>query len=97
MLRIIPVCLIRLYWLVVPESKRRQCLFRESCSNAVYAAAKREGIVEALRVFLYRIKACNSKTKIFVNPITGDTNLLLTNGECVDEAEINPRLIRHQE
>lgn len=48
---------IRLYWLL-PESRRRRCLFRESCSRHVYRLAGEKGFRAALAAFRVRSRQC---------------------------------------
>lgn len=57
---VLPIkCVIILYWAFADRSKRR-CLFNISCSRAVYMAANEKGIIQAIRVFLYRYRNCRS-------------------------------------
>lgn len=50
--------IIKLYWLAVPEHKRRNCLFRDSCSRYVYKTAQNKGGLQALRAFWFRYQNC---------------------------------------
>lgn len=56
--------MIKLYWKFIPESKRRKCLFKVSCSNYVYRKTKEKGLVGGLKALLFRIHNCNSKYNI---------------------------------
>ena len=51
---------IKMYWITIPKSRRRKCLFRESCSNYVYQETKYKGAISGLKAFLFRVRNCNS-------------------------------------
>lgn len=48
---------IRLYWLV-PARKRKQCLFKESCSRYVYRITRNHGFVKGFKALLMRWRQC---------------------------------------
>jgi len=58
-MRIILLLIIKIYWIVLPKSKRRRCLFKTSCSNHVYSKAKSEGLISGLKALKFRMKNCN--------------------------------------
>ncbi len=66
---------IRIYWLLVPENKRRKCLFKTSCSHYVYQQAKNKGGLAGLRALLFRIQNCNANYQIME---VGDGKILIT-------------------
>lgn len=48
---------IRIYWLI-PQSKRRRCLFKESCSHYVYKISAEQGFKKAIEAFNDRRHQC---------------------------------------
>ncbi len=59
-MKVLVLILIRAYWFLIPESKRRKCLFKVSCSNYVFQKTKREGLISGLRALMFRVNNCNS-------------------------------------
>jgi len=62
-----PICLlIRLYWGFkrLGWYKPRLCLFKVSCSNAVFQACVEEGAISATLWLLRRIVTCNDDYRI---------------------------------
>ncbi len=51
--------IIKIYWKLIPKSKRRKCLFKVSCSNYVFKITKEEGLTKGVKAFLFRVKNCN--------------------------------------
>jgi putative component of membrane protein insertase Oxa1/YidC/SpoIIIJ protein YidD len=50
---------IKTYWRLVPQKRRRKCLFKVSCSQYVYQQIKENGVSMGLRALHYRIQNCN--------------------------------------
>lgn len=50
--------IIRIYWSIIPASKRKMCIFKESCSNYVLRITKEEGFISGVKAFLFRNKHC---------------------------------------
>jgi putative component of membrane protein insertase Oxa1/YidC/SpoIIIJ protein YidD len=84
---------IRIYWKVMPISKRRACLFKVSCSHYVYRETKEEGLMKGLRALIYRFKSCKSGSMLFENPITQKAELLLTTGEILGNEFISDHVL----
>ncbi len=51
---------IKSYWRLVPQKRRRKCLFKVSCSHYVYQQIKENGVSMGLRALHYRIQNCNA-------------------------------------
>jgi len=51
--------IIKLYWRFIPETKRRKCLFKVSCSNHVYDITKKRGLFQGIRALHFRLYNCN--------------------------------------
>ncbi|AFL79710.1 hypothetical protein Aeqsu_0184 [Aequorivita sublithincola DSM 14238] len=75
MIKIILLLSIKYYWRFVPESKRRKCLFKTSCSHYVYQQTKEKGIQDGLRALIFRINNCNNQYQIIE---IGDEKIMLT-------------------
>lgn len=84
---------IKLYWILVPKSKRRKCIFRKSCSRYVYDKAIDEGIIPGLKALQYRYSNCRSGFHIIENPINKQTQIILPNNTLLQECEISERFI----
>lgn len=85
---------IKIYWLVIPASKRRKCIFRTSCSKHVYEKTMHEGLISGLKAFKYRFKKCKS-AYIIESPL-GKIQIILPNQEILNEAEISERFIKYK-
>lgn len=87
------IIVIQIYWKIIPVYKRKKCIYRISCSQYVYEATQKLGLKEGLKALRYRMGTCNSNFVLYQNPITRETQLLLSNGESLIEKEIAERLI----
>ncbi len=79
--------IIKFYWKYIPESKRRKCLFKTSCSNYVYKKTKNEGLVSGLKALKFRIKNCNSNYHI--TSVNNELLLITSTSKVFTEQEIN--------
>ncbi|MCY0968924.1 membrane protein insertion efficiency factor YidD [Chryseobacterium wangxinyae] len=86
--------IIKIYWLIIPASKRRQCIFRKSCSKYVYEETISKGLFSGLTAFRYRFKNCRSGVHFFENPVNGKLQIILPNNQVHDENEISERFIK---
>lgn len=59
---------IKFYWILIPKSLRRKCLFPESCSNYVYRIAKEDGGFKAIKAFVGRWKTCRAGNIVYALP-----------------------------
>lgn len=84
--------LIRFYWFIIPESKRRKCIFNKSCSKHVYDSLVNNGLKKGIHELIFRIKNCQPEFDIFIDHETGRKKMLLKSGVIVDEEEIAQRL-----
>jgi len=85
--------LIKSYWKLIPPSKRKRCLFKESCSNYVYRINKEFGFVMALKSFVIRYRTCREGYTFHINE-KHEYSLQLVDGTLISESEIAPDLIR---
>jgi len=58
-MKILFLMIIKSYWLLIPESKRRKCLFKKSCSNYVYEMTRKKGLISGLKALRFRVQNCN--------------------------------------
>ena len=86
---------IKLYWITVPKNKRRQCLFRKSCSHFVFENTIQFGLFKGLAALRYRIKNCREGSYIFINPVTNKIQMILPGNEVVDEMDISQTLLNN--
>lgn len=93
-MEILLILVIRFYWYIFPESKRRKCIFRTSCSQHVYQTAKKEGFHEGLKALRFRFLNCRNGFHIFENPMDGRKSMILQNGQVLTEDEISERFIK---
>ena len=82
---------IRLYWQVWPESRRRCCLFRETCSRHVYRVTVESGFSAGLRALFRRFRACRSGYSV-TTVVTG-VRICLADGTTITQEEASPSLL----
>jgi putative component of membrane protein insertase Oxa1/YidC/SpoIIIJ protein YidD len=82
---------IEVYWLTVPESSRKVCLYRRSCSKEVYAHLNDYGFCRGMRTYLSRRASCRSGYKVIKKE--GNFMLLTRKGLYIEENLINPILL----
>lgn len=85
--------LIKFYWLIIPSYKRRKCIYRKSCSNAVFETAKNKGFFAGINMFKYRFQNCRSGYEMYEDPIDKSLRLILPNNGLLEENEIAKRLL----
>jgi len=93
MMKLILLFVIRSYWFLIPKSKRRQCIFRKSCSNFVYEETSKNGLLKGLKALKFRYQNCRGGFIIFDNPINGKKLMSLPNQQIINESEIAQRLL----
>lgn len=92
-MRALLLLLIRTYWFAIPQSKRRRCIFKVSCSNHVYEVAKTKGLYCGLVALTYRFRNCNGDYHLFDDPVHGDRRLVLKSGDVINADHIADRLL----
>ena len=84
--------IIKLYWLLIPESKRRRCLFKTSCSNYVYEKTQKGGLFSGLVALKFRVNNCNQHYTIME---LDDQKILITKNNIIfNEQEINQSILK---
>ena len=86
--RTVLLLVIRVYWLVVPEGRRRNCLFRTSCSRHVFLTTQANGFLEGCRALRERWRRCRSGYRVELEP--SGYCLILADGTKAVESEIVP-------
>jgi hypothetical protein len=84
--------LIRVYWVIWPESKRPTCLFRESCSHHVYRLADTQGFLSALKALLFRMRVCRPGYHLARTSI--GLHLIARNGLAFAESDLSAAILR---
>ena len=84
--------IIRLYWFIIPESKRRRCIFKKSCSHHVYDEIKLNGFKNGFKALNFRIRNCQPEFDVYTDYKSGQKKMLLKSGVIVDENQIAERL-----
>lgn len=84
---------IRLYWLFIPKSKRKCCIFQETCSRYVYKITFSNGFYQGFKALIFRYQNCRYGYEIFENPITDKIQLILPSKEIIGESEISTRVV----
>lgn len=67
-MRYLIIVAVRLYWILIPATKRRTCIFRLSCSNFVFLAAKEHGFKAAISALRTRLRQCRPGYKKYKAP-----------------------------
>ena len=84
--------LIELYWLLIPASKRKSCLFRESCSRHVHRITKEVGFTSGFRSFIFRFKHCRPGYEII--KISDEIIILqFSNGIVLQQGDLSEKII----
>ncbi|NLA16368.1 MAG: membrane protein insertion efficiency factor YidD [Bacteroidales bacterium] len=82
---------IKLYWKVVPESRRPNCLFKETCSHFVYKETVDKGFHSGLIALLQRIKKCRNGYTLYTSE--QGLEMRLADGSVIGEDEISPYIL----
>ena len=88
-MRFFLLLIIKLYWNIIPVSKRKSCLFAESCSKYVYRVTKENGFISGVMAFKNRYRKCRPGFKIVHNALDSTTELHLIDGTILSENEIS--------
>jgi len=90
-MRWIFLSIIKLYWKLIPENKRRHCLFKETCSHFVYREIIEKGVYYGFVALLSRIRKCRSGYHLYSS--SNGFEMLLADGSILKENEISPDII----
>jgi uncharacterized protein len=82
--------IIKCYWLI-PQSKRRSCLFKESCSQYVFRMDASKGLAIGLSAFYRRYKKCRRGYTILTNQ--NGFQIKLVDGTYLREQNISSTIL----
>jgi hypothetical protein len=83
--------LLKFYQLFIPKLFRRECLFKESCSNYVYRLTKENGFSIGINALKYRIHQC--KPNYFLIKNNGRILLITSKYEVIEEEFISKNIV----
>lgn len=83
--------LIKLYWKIIPENKRRNCLFKVTCSRLVYQETIDKGFRGGFSSLLSRFKKCRSGYTLYTS--NHGLEMKLADGSIIKEDEISPNIL----
>lgn len=90
-MKIFLLLIIKLYWKIIPESKRRKCLFKISCSRHVYYKTKKEGLISGVKALSFRMKNCNPN--YYIIEVNGKKALVSNTNKVFKTEELNKSFI----
>jgi putative component of membrane protein insertase Oxa1/YidC/SpoIIIJ protein YidD len=87
---------IKLYWRLIPASKRNKCLFSESCSKYVYKQTMERGFWTGIQSFKLRYRQCRPGYRLshvqHIGPV-----MHLADGSIVRENEFSSFILQSPE
>jgi putative component of membrane protein insertase Oxa1/YidC/SpoIIIJ protein YidD/endonuclease/exonuclease/phosphatase family metal-dependent hydrolase len=90
-MKAILLLLIRMYWRILPEHKRRPCVFKQTCSTYVYHHTVEHGFLKGISALLYRMKKCRPGYKLIANG--NSFELRLADGTLISEEQISDSIL----
>lgn len=87
---------IKLYWMLIPASRRNNCLFSQSCSKYVYPQTKENGFIAGIRAFKIRYKQCRPGYSFDFNE---DSKIVmrLADGSFLTENQMSDFIVKSNE
>ena len=83
--------LIKLYWKIIHDRRRRSCIFKESCSHFVYRQTSKYGFFKGINALKLRYQKCR-KGYIIYTGING-FEIKLADGCILHEEEISDNIL----
>lgn len=87
--------LIHIYWILIPEKKRKSCLFRESCSRHVYRTTEEKGFKEGIIALKKRYQQCRPGYKL--EKTASGWEMTLADGTTLKNEEISKNILEGAE
>lgn len=92
-MKYVVLTLIQIYWLIIPESKRKNCLHCESCSRFVYRKTESNGLKSGLWAFCNRYRSCRPGYEVIKLEPENRVLMKLVTGEILQEEEISKNIM----
>jgi len=83
-----------MYWSIIPSNRRRQCIFKISCSHYVYNETSDKGAFRGLKALIYRYRNCRGGYMCYLNPVTKRSEMVLLTGEVIQEDQMANRFTK---
>jgi len=86
------IAIIKFYWIVIPDNKKRTCLFKETCSRYVYRHTVEHGFFKGMKALVERVKKCRRGYQLY----TGENGfeIKLADGSIIYEEKISPLILK---
>jgi len=94
-MRFLLIGIIQLYWYFIPEKKRRNCIFKTSCSHFVFNQTRDNGFISGLIALNQRIKKCRPGYKV-IRDETQFLRLQLSDGSYLAKEEVSEGFIERE-
>jgi len=83
--------IIKIYWLIIPASKRKHCIFKESCSRYVFRNTQEQGLIQGLKALNFRYKNCRPGYQLM--ELDNEVIMISKNNMAFSENEIASRTL----
>ncbi|MBV8368755.1 MAG: membrane protein insertion efficiency factor YidD [Candidatus Eremiobacteraeota bacterium] len=83
---------IELYWRVIEPSRRRRCLYRESCSHHVHRITGEHGALKGLLALFHRARRCRKGYHVTFDAYL-KPHLTLADGTMIGVEEASPSAV----
>lgn len=86
------IAIIKFYWIIVPENKKRTCLFKETCSRHVYRHTVEHGFFKGIKALVQRVRKCRRGYHLYIGE--NGFEMRLADGSIICEEEISPIILK---
>ncbi len=89
------IAIIRLYWLLAPQSIRERCIFRETCSRHVMRCTHERGVTGGWRALTLRMRQCRPGYVLLsadIRTANGSRLVLVADGSLIDANDLRTDL-----
>jgi putative component of membrane protein insertase Oxa1/YidC/SpoIIIJ protein YidD len=59
---------IKVYWARWPKHRKRECIYREKCSQYVYRITSQQGFLAGVQALWHRIRTCRPRFTVSSDP-----------------------------
>lgn len=92
-MKLLILAVIKCYWKLIPEHKRRTCIYRVSCSKYIYSVTSEKGFLAGLHALRLRVRTCRPNYSWTIDNNTKILNLCMCDGTIIKEEMISKNLI----